>query len=352
MSLPRAGTYLGNIVSIIFKTAAGVDTEKDVAKLIHQCTVRRHVVVKLIETMKQRGHRSYKHVDMDKVQENAKALPIKDIPPEIIRYLPLDDLQDKIKIQQNPTPVPIARNVEEAGDHVNMTKPNAVVLENSSQAEFDVNAQQVEAIQHLAGRIRKERVEVRTGNVMIDQFVPWYFSVAFGFIFTYQAGMMDMPSFVKHPRYRRSADAPRIEAADWVRAMSRRVESSVSRDWTFGFVAWNYLFRSSVNLSHSLYAYERKDGKATSANCTPASLEKGAIEVARALWGKYKDVNKNLKPVNGDMTKVRYVSGLSESAQVLLNNIEHASRKLPGTQETRRLMRFQSQALRIKYGTP
>ena len=233
-----------------------------------------------------------------------------------------------------------------------MTKPNAVVLENSSQAEFDVNAQQVEAIQHLAGRIRKERVEVRTGNVMIDKCVPWYFSVVFGFIFTYQAGMMDMPSFVKHSRYRRSADAPRIEAADWVRAMSRRVESSVSRDWTFGFVAWNDLFRSSVNLSHSLYAYERKDGKATSANCTPASLEKGAIEVARALWGKYKDVSKNLKPVNGDMTKVRYVSGLSESAQVLLNNIEHASRKLPGTQETRRLMRFQTQAFRIKHGTP
>ena len=92
---------MGNIVSTHLKTAAGDDTEKDVAKLIHQCTVRRHVVVKLIETMKQRGHRSYKHVDMDKVQENAKALPIKHIPPEIIRYLPLDDLQDKIQIQKN-----------------------------------------------------------------------------------------------------------------------------------------------------------------------------------------------------------------------------------------------------------
>ena len=74
--------------------------------------------------------------------------------------------------------------------------------------------------------------------------------------------------------------------------------------------------------------------------------------MARALWVKYKDVNKNLKPVNGDITKVRYVSGLSESAQVLLNNIEHASRKLPGTTDTRRLMRFQTQAFRIEYGTP
>ena len=89
-------------------------------------------------------------------------------------------------------------------------------------------------------------------------------------------------------------DAPRIEAEDWVRATSRRVESSLSCDWTFGFVAWNYLFRSSVNVSRSVYAYERKDGKATSANCTPASLEEGAIEVAKALWGKYTCVDGNV----------------------------------------------------------
>ena len=134
--------------------------------------------------------------------------------------------------------------------------------------------------------------------------------------------------------------------------MSRRIEASVSRDWTFGFVTWNYLFRSSVNLTRSVYAYERKDGQDTTATCTPADLEKGAVEIARALWGKYKDVNRNLQAVNGDMTKVRYVPNLSESAQVLLKNIEHASRTLPGTQETIRIMRCQTQALRIKYGTP
>ena len=76
-------------------------------------------------------------------------------------------------------------------------KPNAVVNEKSCTEEFDVNAQQVEAIQNLATKIRCQRMEARTGNVMIDQFVPWYFSVAFAFIFTYQAGMPDMPAFRK-----------------------------------------------------------------------------------------------------------------------------------------------------------
>ena len=185
VSLPRTGAELGNIVHILLKTAGGDETEKDLARLIHQCTVRRDVVVKLIETMKQRGHRAYTHVDMAEVEKNAESLPVKDIPPEIIRYLPLDDLQDKIQPQKSATPVPVARTVEEAVAHVNMAKPNAVMNESSSQVEFDVNAQQVEAIQSLASKIRKERAEMRTGNVMIDQFVPWYFSVAFTFIFTY-----------------------------------------------------------------------------------------------------------------------------------------------------------------------
>ena len=83
---------------------------------------------------------------------------------------------------------------------------------------------------------------------------------------------------------------------------------------------------------------------------TPADLEEGAVAIANALWGKYKDVNGKWQSVNGDMTKVNYVPGLSEAAHTLLKNIAHTSRKLPGTQETRRLMRFITQAYRIRYG--
>ena len=109
---------------------------------------------------------------MASVSINAEALPLNDVPPEIIRLLPLDDLQDKIQIQKAATPVPIARNVVEAGKQLCVSKPNAVVNEHSSQTDFDVNAQQIEANQNLATRLRCERVEARTGHVMIDQFVP------------------------------------------------------------------------------------------------------------------------------------------------------------------------------------
>ena len=190
--------------------------------------------------------------------KNARALPKDDVPPEVIKFLSLDDLQDKIQMQKSATPVPIARDLQEVSDHFKVLKPNAVVSEKSTRDEFDVNAQQVETIQNLATQIRCQRLEARTGNVMVDQFQPLYFSIAFSFIFTYQAGMPDMPAFAKHPQHRRDDSAPRIEIEDWVRVMSRRIEASVSRDWTFGFVTWNYLFRSALNLTRSLYAYERK----------------------------------------------------------------------------------------------
>ena len=70
-----------------------------------------------------------------------------------------------------------------------------------------------------------------------------------------------------------------------------------------------------------------------------------------ALWGSYSTPSGKQK-VNGDSTKVRWVEGLSPAAHRLLQNIAHASRTLPGTQEARRLMRFDTQALRILFGVP
>ena len=76
------------------------------------------------------------------------------------------------------------------------------------------------------------------------------FATAFAFSFTYSVGLPDMPAFAKHARHRRKDDAPRIETGPWVQTMSRRIEASLC-DWSFGFVTWNYLFRSSLNLSQS-----------------------------------------------------------------------------------------------------
>ena len=240
---------------------------------------------------------------------------------------------------------------------------NGVVLEKSSQDEIDVSAQCNAALHNLLQQLktspdpqslsefRAERLEVKTGNEMLDQFQPYYFGVAFSFIFSYCTAMPDPPAFMRKPRHRRDGDAPRVEISDWIRIMARRCEASLQKDVSFGFVSWNYFFRAAVNLSRTTYVYERKKGQDTNLELTPAKLEEGAKQIVEALWGSYSTPSGKQK-VNGDLTKVRWVEGLSVAAHRLLQNIEHACRTLPGTQEVRRLMRFDTQALRILFGVP
>ena len=52
------------------------------------------------------------------------------------------------------------------------------------------------------------------------------------------------------------------------------------------------------------------------------------------------------------MAKVRYAPGLGAAAQRLLRNLAHRPRRLPGTQATRRRMRFDTHANRVRYGLP
>ena len=84
---------------------------------------------------------------------------------------------------------------------------------------------------------------------------------------------------------------------------------------------------------------------------TAEKLEEGALQIVNALWGSY-NTPSSYQKVNGDLSKVRWAQGLSMAAQCLLQQIEHASRNLPGSQEARRLMRFDTQSLRILYGVP
>ena len=95
--------------------------------------------------------------------------------------------------------------------------------------------------------------------------------------------MPDMPGFMRRPRYRRTDDAPRIEAAAGVQVMSRRVESFVSRDCSFGVVTRKSLFRSAVKLSRTVYAYERKSTNGKHDVFTAASLEAVAVQIAKEM---------------------------------------------------------------------
>ena len=66
--------------------------------------------------------------------------------------------------------------------------------------------------------------------------------------------------------------------------------------------------------------------------------------------GVYLDVSGAPKPVNGDMTKLKFVPGLSDAARKLLMNCEARTKKIPGTHEVRSTMRHHTHAYRVNYG--
>ena len=134
---------------------------------------------------------------------------------------------------------------------------------------------------------------------MQDQFKPWYFGIAFAFLFKYCTGMPDMPKWREddeHPRFRRPADAPRIEVPLWTRVIARRVEAQLSRDWCFGYASWNFFFRTTINLRRTLYSYEGRRGDPES-SMTAEELEEGAVQLCKALSGQYVDTSGNRQGV-------------------------------------------------------
>ena len=187
---------------------------------------------------------------------------------------------------------------------------------------------------------------------MQPQFKPWYFGIAFAFLFKFCVGMPDMPEWSDHPRHRRRHGAPRVDLSLWVKLITRRVEQQLKRDWLLGFTMGNVLFRSMLNQCKTVYSYEKIRRADGSKGFTAAELEAGAISICQALDGKYKDLNGSLKKVNGDFTKVKYAVNLNEAGKRLLQNLEHTSRQLKGTMEVRKLMRYETNAGRIRRGVP
>ena len=109
-----------------------------------------------IADMAQRGHRSYLHVDMKKVEEKAKTtLPENGVPEEILRELLLDSNLEKMVIQKQATTVhePTA-NLKKVGDLISVTVPNAVTMEKSSCDTIDSNSMLRSVLEQVKSKIR------------------------------------------------------------------------------------------------------------------------------------------------------------------------------------------------------
>lgn len=155
------------------------------------------------------------------------------------------------------TPVDLADTLPKIATLLEQTIPNAVVPENSTNDEGDLNDRGASALHALACATTHQnqtaphvqRFSVTTGSELLDQTKPWYFGVAFAFVYKYCIGMPDPPAFADHLRFRRKDDAPRLELAAWMKSQARRIESQLRRDWLF-LICNNALSLSATQLSH------------------------------------------------------------------------------------------------------
>jgi hypothetical protein len=203
-----------------------------------------------------------------------------------------------------------------------------------------------------ARQVQMRRFVMSTGNVMRDQFKPWYFGIAFAFCFKYCAGLPDMPVWSAAPRCRRKEDVPRVELPLWAKLISRRAEQHLKRDWLLGFTMSDVFFRSLLNQCRTVYSYEKVRRAGDSVGFAAEELEAEAVSICKARGGERKDLDGSKKKVNGDLPKVKYASALTEAGRRLLQNLEHSSRQLKGTMEVRKMMRFDTRAGRIRRGVP
>ena len=113
----------------------------------------------------------------------------------------------------------------------------------------------------------------------------------------------------------------------------------------------NVLFKSLVNRCKTVYSYQsvkREDG---STGFSAAELETGVISICKALSGTYRDLDGKRKQIQGDITKVKYAIS-DEAGLRLLKNLEHTSMQIPGTVEIRKIMRYATNAGRVRRGVP
>ena len=296
------------------------------------------------------------------VEARAEMLPDNDVPAEIIALLENDGSLNQVLRQKAATPFNDQMSEEQVSSEFGrLLKPNAVVLEETTAGCHDLNAQHVSTLEEIVTRSLPApaqplpEVTLYTGTKLLDQFQPLYFALAFPFVFPYGIGLPDVPKWSQRKRLRRHPDDPHIELNTWVKVMARRIEAQISRDWVFGFTSWNLLFRSALNLSRTTDAYSRSfydEETQEWVRPTGKHVEQAAQQLLLALKGSYIDVTGQPRRVRGDVSKLKYVQGLKPMARKLLTNMRHTAQGLPGTQEARKRMRFEIQAMRIRYGLP
>ena len=330
------------------------------------------VVIDLILEMKELGHPSYVHLDPAKVKAQAARLPEHGVPPEVLQVIheaatgkDMAVPEDKLQPQKAATPCDaLQEDLAAAGATFAAQRPRTVVAEGRDTQTMQEVARATiaglaEGLKPAAANKEVQAVEVRAGNHLADMFRPDYWLTTFPFNFKHATAEPDITKQHLPPdqrqqlsrRKRGNPRAPEVTMPEWAAAMQRQAASQFRRDWNFGPVLWNYLFRTWVNQQPNASRFVMKEEGSKPRYLSNKEIQEGINEIYHKLEkGTYRDVNGDDKAIKGDLMKLRYVPNLSQAARAVLKNAEARASKIPGTHEVRSTMRHQTHAYRVCHG--
>ena len=217
--LPRTGPELQEVVRILVK--GGGDSIKNV---IVQATMRRAVVVKLIEDGVRRGHPNYTRVDLDRVRAKAArpveegGLPVEGPLPDLLTVGAPDNGLDEVLQQKASSPHPVSSTAE---DVFSCLRPNVVLQEKSGNAERDLLSTEVAAWETLSGHTAGDKCVVTTSSHMENTFVYDLLCKAYPFL---HKSALAYPDFGREKTFRALQKGPLVNLQLFTACMNRRIE--------------------------------------------------------------------------------------------------------------------------------
>ena len=253
---------------------------------------------------------------------------------------------------KNATP---AEPMAELGTLESTLRPLNLVAQRSSKGASMVHEE------HGSVLARYQAVEIQTGSSMMDQFHPQYLGLAHPFTLPVAVGGYDIPG--RKERWRRPLQAQltpsatpgsgglrlenayfkaqqqvepaRVKLFDITRGLPSRVEAQYRRHWSFVPGLWNLYFREQVKLGVSLSAVSRGKGAAPQDVVEQDAAMAAADLYEKLQTGHYLTQEGKRRRIDGDMSKLRFATGITPRQRRLLSDYNFRARQVQGTQEIR-----------------
>ena len=320
---------------------------------MREITVRRDIVVQLIEMHRKAGDERNKNLNMEEVRKKARELAATTEPtiPNGLEQVLGEDLgEDFADLEMDKAATPAERlfSQEDLQRNLARTRPQVLLPERDSDAKKNVASSRCSAFSNFS------TLALQTGSNLLDQFQSKYIPQVFNVSLPWCVGGPDLDN---RTRYRRgdynAKDVPIFSLDAFTAMLPCRVESQIAWDFELLPGVWSLRFASQVNLGTSL-AIKRALQKGQHDNSAQEDIGKAAARIYELLAkGKYKQPGSDkLLPINGDLSKLSCAVDITQTQQALLRNYMFMSGKLAGTRQIRREINHLTFSAQVVYGLP